>query len=179
MQEFQPLCRQLAAVKIDTRRIATRLSEASDETKLDRVFGSHENDGGHFACGFGSRRRRVAYGDDHGDPSVNQFGCERRQPIELPLRPAVYDRYILAFDIAAILQSLAKSTQTVGAYVRRCRRVEETDHRHRRLLRPRRDRPRRRRAAEQCDELAAGGHSITSSARATSSGGRSRPSARA
>src|SRR5262245_5430985 len=155
MQEFQPLCRQLATVKIDTRRIATRLSEASDETKPDRVFGSHENDGGHFACGFGSRRRRVAYGDDHGDPSVNQFGCERRQPIELPLRPAVYDRYILALDIAAILQTLAKSTQTVGAYVRRCRRVEETDHRHRRLLRAGRQRPRGRRTAEQRDEFAA------------------------
>src|SRR5262249_27624912 len=45
MQEFQPLCRQLAAVKIDTRRIATRLSEASDETKPDWVFGSHETMG--------------------------------------------------------------------------------------------------------------------------------------
>src|SRR5262245_40136273 len=153
MQEFQPLCRQLATVKIDTRRIATRLSEASDETQPDRVFGSHENDGGHFACGFGSRRRRVAYGDDHSDPSVNQFGCEHRQPIELPLRPAVYDRYILALDIAAILQTLAKSTQTVGAYVRRCRRVEETDHRHRRLLRARGEGPRRRRAAEERNEL--------------------------
>ena len=44
------------------------------------------------------------------------------------------------------------------------------------LLRPRRDRPRRRRAAEQRDELAPF-HSITSSARASSDGGTSRPSA--
>src|SRR5262249_16952713 len=164
MQEFQPFCRQLAAVKIDHRPSAARLSASSDETKPDRVFGSHENDGGHFACSFGSGRRRVAYGDDHGDPSVNQFGCERRQPIELPLRPAVYDRYILALDIAAILQTLAKSTQTVGTYVRRCRRVDETDYGHPRLLRARRERPRRR--AKQRDELAAV-HSITSSARAS------------
>src|SRR5262245_3360979 len=41
--------------------------------------------------------------------------------------------------------------------------MEETNHRHRRLLRVRRERPRCR-AAEQCDELAAL-HSITSSAR--------------
>ena len=34
------------------------------------------------------------------------------------------------------------------------RAVEEPDHRHRRLLRPRRERPRGRRAAEQRDELA-------------------------
>ena len=32
--------------------------------------------------------------------------------------------------------------------------IEETDHRHSRLLRARRVRPRRRRAAEQRDELA-------------------------
>src|SRR5262249_10183942 len=40
----------------------------------------------------------------------------------------------------------------------------------------RRDRPRRR-AAEQRDEIAAAAHSITSSARASSVGGTSRPSA--
>ena len=48
--------------------------------------------------------------------------------------------------------------------------MKEPDHRHRRLLRARRERPRRRRAAEQRDELAAV-HSITSSARASSVGG--------
>src|SRR5262245_42152979 len=46
------------------------------------------------------------------------------------------------------------------------------------FLRARRERPRHRRAAEQRDELAAF-HSITSSARASSVGGTSRPSARA
>src|SRR5262245_17613484 len=55
-------------------------------------------------------------------------------------------------------------------------RAKEPDHRHRRLLRARRDRPRHRRTAEQRDELAAP-HSITSSARARSDGGTSRPSA--
>src|SRR5262245_56903696 len=45
-------------------------------------------------------------------------------------------------------------------------------------LRARHERPRRRRtAAEQGDELAATDHSITSSARASSVGGTSRPSA--
>src|SRR5262245_13139014 len=44
------------------------------------------------------------------------------------------------------------------------------------LLRPRSERPRRHGAAKQCDELSAV-HSITSSARASSVGGTSRPSA--
>src|SRR5262249_62171144 len=45
------------------------------------------------------------------------------------------------------------------------------------LLRPRRNRPRRRRAAEEGDELAATDHSITSSAIAITPGGIVRPSA--
>src|SRR5215813_12605660 len=55
--------------------------------------------------------------------------------------------------------------------------AEEPDHRHRQLLRARRERPRGSRAAEQADERATLDHSITSSARATSVGGTSRPSA--
>src|SRR6266540_3679362 len=51
--------------------------------------------------------------------------------------------------------------------------MKEPDHRHRRLLRPRRERPRGR-AAEQRDELAAF-HSITSSASAITVGGTVRP----
>ena len=53
--------------------------------------------------------------------------------------------------------------QARGALVDRA--ADEADDRHRRLLRTRRERPRRRRAAEQRDELAPS-HSITSSARA-------------
>ena len=52
--------------------------------------------------------------------------------------------------------------------------TEITDHRHRRLLRPRRERPRCRRTAEKRDELAPL-HSITSSARASSDGGTVEP----
>src|SRR5262249_15613687 len=61
----------------------------------------------------------------------------------------------------------------------RRRTVEESDHRNR-LLRPRRERPRHCRAAEQRDEVAAlhvYTHSITSSARASSVAGTSMPSA--
>src|SRR5262249_57931583 len=54
--------------------------------------------------------------------------------------------------------------------------AKEPDHRYRRLLRARRERPRGCSAAEQRDELAAL-HSNTSSARASRVGGTSRPSA--
>src|SRR5262245_28335045 len=55
--------------------------------------------------------------------------------------------------------------------------TDKPDTQHFGLLPPRRDRPRRRRAAEQRDELPPGAHSITSSARASSDSGIVRPSA--
>ena len=63
---------------------------------------------------------------------------------------------------AAILQALAKCAQTVRHPVGRSG-VKKPDYRHRRLLRACRERPRRRRAAKQRDELTAFSF-ITSSA---------------
>jgi hypothetical protein len=59
-----------------------------------------------------------------------------------------------------------KCAQTIHVSVRRLA-VEKPDHRHRRLLRMSRERPRGCRAAKERDELAPLHHSITSSARAS------------
>jgi hypothetical protein len=53
---------------------------------------------------------------------------------------------------AGVLQALAKCAKTLRVRVRRCG-VQESDHRHPRLLPPRRDQPPSR-AAEKRDELA-------------------------
>ena len=63
------------------------------------------------------------------------------------------------------------------AHCYRRRWVKKTHYRCRLLLRARRKRPCRRRTAESRDELPPSHHSITSSARASSVGGTSRPSA--
>src|SRR5262249_21826391 len=84
------------------------------------------------------------------------------------------DRDVLALDIAGVFETLAECAQKVPECVRRLI-VEKPDHRHRRLLCARRERPSGR-AAEQRDEIAPL-HSITSSERASSVGGTSRPSA--
>src|SRR5262245_49694104 len=78
--------------------------------------------------------------------------------------------------MAGVLEALPKCTQTVRVRVRRLI-IEKPDHRHPRLLRARRNRPRCRRAPEQRDELAPPDHSITSSARTITDGGIRRPSA--
>src|SRR5262245_43212388 len=77
-------------------------------------------------------------------------------------RPPVFDRHVLAFEVAGFIQAPPEGSHTVGGGLGRPR-VEPPDHRHRWLLRASRQRPRRRRAAEQRDELAPL-HSMTSSA---------------
>src|SRR5262249_22453097 len=99
-----------------------------------------------------------------------------RQTIILALRPAIFDRDVLTFDVTGFTQPLAECGQGSRIGRGRCA-VEKTDQRDRCLLRPRQDRPADgRRAAEQRDELAAS-HSITSSARNRNDSGIVRPSA--
>jgi hypothetical protein len=66
-------------------------------------------------------------------------------------RPAIFDRHVLALDEAAFAQAPAERGQSYGIIGRSD--AKKANHRHRRLLRPCRERPRRR-AAEQRDELA-------------------------
>src|SRR5262249_6308147 len=155
--------------------VTTRPGEARDKTKPDRVFRDPEDDGDRRGCCFGRQRRRNTSGrDNHGDLPPNQLGRQLRQPIKLILAPTVYDRYVIALDIAGVLEALAKSAQTVLNSLRRSV-IKEADHRHRRLLRARREWTRGDRAAEQRDELAPFHHSITLSARTTNVLGTSWP----
>src|SRR5262249_8332876 len=80
-----------------------------------------------------------------------------------------------AFDESSVIQALPKGIDSIceaGSWGA----SEKSDYWHRGLLRARRERPRRRGAAEQRDDLAPL-HSITSSARARSVDGISSPSA--
>src|SRR4029453_5501999 len=110
---------------------------------------------------------------DHRHLTANQIGCEVGQSVDLVLRPAILDPPIPALDVAGLTKALAECGQIVRTIDRR-RAAEESYHRHLRLLRARRDRPRRR-AAHEFDELAPL-HSITSSAVASGVFGTSRPS---
>jgi hypothetical protein len=145
-QEFQPLCHQLSTEKIDSCQVAAWPGEASDKARPDRVFGDDEDDGDRRGCRLGRKRRSgTSERGDHGDPPTSQFGRQRRQSIGLIFGPAVFNRHVLALDIAGVFETLAKCAQLV----RDRSGLKEPDHRHRRLLRPRRARPPRRRAAER------------------------------
>src|SRR5262249_14459345 len=127
--------------------------QAGDEALLDRIEAGREDDRNRRCCRLGHRgSRNGAYGN-HRHLTTNQIGRECGQSIIVTLCPAILDRNVLAFDVAGFLQTLAKGGHVTRVSLWRCA-VEEPDHRHRRLLRACRERPRRRSAAEQRDELA-------------------------
>jgi hypothetical protein len=99
--------------------------------------------------GSGSPRRNVEKSKPDG-PIVEVF---RRQLANLTERPPVFDRDVLALDEARFRQALAERSHPVRHVSERSAAKENND-RHRWLLRPRRERPSDRRAAEQRDELA-------------------------
>src|SRR5262245_38780394 len=90
-QEFQPLCHHLTTQKIDACEVATRTGESGNKTKLDRIFGGDENDRDRRRCRLGGpRRRHTSDRRDHRNLPADQVDRQRRQSIDLILRPAVY-----------------------------------------------------------------------------------------
>src|SRR5262249_8123488 len=148
--------------------------KAVDETKLYRIGADAEDDGNRAGRSLGRERccRAARCGDD-GHLALHKLGHQCRHAIELILSPTIFDYNIAAIDETGFAETLTKCRGEMGACIGSAL-MEKPDHRHRRLLRARRERPRRRRAAEQRYEFAAFelcAHSITSSALARSVGG--------
>src|SRR5262249_4869553 len=109
------------------------------------------------------RWRGAGIRDDNIGVEPGEFGGELRGALRASFRPTILDRDGASLDPAEFTQSRCKSSgpwppgRGVGAY--------DPDHGQlARLLRARRKRPSRRRAAEQRYERAPPHHSITSSA---------------
>src|SRR5262249_29172590 len=109
------------------------------------------------------------------DIALNQFRDQGRKSIAATLSRTVFDNKVYPLDITELLKPLPEGVE-LGRILNRRYRFQHADPPQlHRLLRARRERPRGR-AAEQRNELPTL-HSITSSARARSDDGTSRPSA--
>src|SRR5262249_607798 len=101
-------------------------------------------------CGGGGGRR-----SDHAHPTANQIGRQLWQSIEAAFCPAIFDRHVLAFDVAGLSKAFPERSHQVLPLAGRGG-IKESGHGHRWLLRARRERPCSCcSAAEQRDELAA------------------------
>src|SRR5262245_13010608 len=171
MQEPQPFGTNFTEEKIEPGRIAARPGEVRDETYSCWVFGDAEDDRDRRGSSFGRKRSRgVAGRGDNVHAASDEVRHQRRQATVLSFKPMVLDRYVLTLDIAGVTEAGAERRR-VSRHATGRTGVYDPDDRHRRLLRARRDRPRRRRAAEQRDEFAPFHHSIISSARVSSVAG--------
>src|SRR5262249_24769003 len=152
VQHFQPLRSYFYGQRGDAREVTARSIEAGDEALLDRIEAGREDDRNRRCCRLGHRgRRNGAYGN-HRHLTANQVGRECGQSIIVTLCPAIFDRNVLAFDVAGLLQTLAEGGHVTRVSLWRCA-VEEPDHRHRRLLRARRKRPSGYTSADKYDEV--------------------------
>src|SRR5262249_39174532 len=105
-----------------------------------------------------------ALGHDHLSPPLHELRCERRKKVSLSVAEAVIEADVLPLDPAELAHAIAQriEQETRGLP------IGKAGHQHAnvangRVLSACRHWPRRRRAAEQGDELAPP-HSITSSA---------------
>src|SRR5262249_16976844 len=155
--------------------VAAGRAEAPDDTCLDWIAAEREHDRDRRSRRLGGNDRRSAADcNDYRDPSGDKISRQYWQSVILTVGPTEGDVNVLAFDIARVPQSQPKCHLIPSRFARRPA-AEEPDHRHRRLLRARRERACSR-AAEQRYELAPL-HSITSSARSRNDSGMVKPSA--
>src|SRR5262249_52880606 len=150
--------------------------QAGDKTGAERIGDLSKYDRDHTSEPLYLRQHRRPRGHDHVRDRTDQFRRSGLFAGRIANAPAIVDAHVAAVGPAQPLQRVeercnAHLTFAISLWV-------DDQHadapRPLRLLRPRRERPRRR-AAEQRDELAAFHHSITSSARASTDAGTSMP----
>ena len=120
---------------------------------------------------------RRSRGDNDVDLEPDELGRDLDEALGASFRPAILNRDGATLYPAEFMQSLRKSDDQLAFGRTRALARKSDGPQLPRLLRPRRQRPRRR-TAEQRDELAPF-HSITSSARASTVAGTVRCSIRA
>src|SRR5262245_6939474 len=176
LQKCQTFGHLLGKQPTDASDIAPSSIEVGNETDRNGDCAGRKSHRNSCGCRLGRETRRLsADGNNDGHLPTHERGRKRRQPVVLTICPAVVDHDVLTLDEASYVQSLANDGDKLRIDSGRTA-AEESDHRQPTLLRPGRKWPSRCRAAYQRDDLAAP-HSITSSARASSIAGTSRPSA--
>src|SRR5262245_38105954 len=180
-QHGQPLRAQRRLKRGETSDVASRTGKALDITHSNWIANHHENDRKRWRFPMQRRHCRVGRSQNQIGMHADQFFRIGARKIGIAARPSIQDLDVSSCDPTKLLKSVLKQSYApLGCWIVWIAAAEQNANppRPARLLSARNDRPPRRRAAEQRDELAAF-HSITSSARASSVGGTSRPSARA
>ena len=153
-QKFESLASKIGRLDRQAGDVAARSRQTRDQAGADRVPRRREDDRDdrcRLLCRDDCRGSRR---DNDIDLEPDELGRDLGEALAASLRPAILDRDGAALDPAEFAQPLHKSGGPLAPGRRRARAQEPDGRQLRRLLRARRERPRRRRAAEQRDELA-------------------------
>jgi hypothetical protein len=91
--------------------VAAGAAEAGREAELHRIDTNGEDDRHGRGCRLGGKRRGRADRDHAGHAAVGEIGCQHRQSVILAVCKAIFDRDVLAFDVAGLLQALSDAGQ--------------------------------------------------------------------
>src|SRR5262245_25292005 len=146
-QQFDPLASRIGGLARQAGYIAARPAEVGHEAGCNWIAAADEHDR-YGRDGSHCRAPGDILPKNHGHLPANQIGRKCWEPIELILRPAEFDSDVMAVDEPRFLKAVAECRYSVNCVGSSCC-LKESDHRHRRLLRARRERPRSRAAAKQ------------------------------
>src|SRR5262249_27075748 len=150
-EKLQAFREQRAGGHRDARDIAPGPAEAGDHAGLQDDIAAEENDrNGGCAGGCRFHDSGPAGRSDHRHAAVDQIADQSRQSLVATFRPAVFDEHILPVDVAGFAEALVEQRGEMGKRDLRSA-IEKSDHRYRRLLRSRRERPGSRAASQPND----------------------------
>src|ERR1700674_2580288 len=167
LEQLQPLSNQLRVHLGQPGDVAARARQALNNPGCHRVTRSHHHDRDFPGSVFGSQSIVGDGSDDDINLKTDQIGDELREAIVSPLRISVLNDDSFSLNPSEVTEPLQEGLVPERCIGGREGRQQSYPGDFRRLLRARDERPRRRHAAEQRDELPPP-HSITSSARASS-----------
>ena len=127
-QQLKTFLVELGTKDRESCEIAARVSQAVDQPPRNRVDPNDEYDRDRSAGFAGrARSRNPARRENHIHFPRDEFGGQARQPVKMCFRPAIFDREVVAVDIAGFEKTLAKRFE-IEVRVSRTT-TEEADHR--------------------------------------------------
>ena len=136
-QHPEPLGGNIGVDRGDAGDVAAGPVEAGDKAEFDRIAagGEHHRNGSGGVLGR-HRGGGAAGGGDQRHLAADQLGGEVRQPLVVPVGPAIVDGDVVAVDETGLAQAFEKRIEAALVLLRRTG-MQKPDHRQRRLLRPR------------------------------------------
>src|SRR5262245_21526714 len=175
-QQFDPLASRIGGLARQAGDIATRSGQTCNNAGADWIARRREYDRDHCCRLLCRKSRWGIVREDQIDLEPDKLVCDLGKALSASLAPAILNRDIPALDPAQLTQPLHKRGGQMARICHRTRGHHPNGRQLSSLLRPGRERPRRCSPADQRDEVAPP-HSITSSVRASSETGTSRPNA--